>query len=323
MADIEITLVTEAYNHGEGQSLDALRRALGALELSIANRLDREAVLVDSGRNPRIARLLQEEFPSIRHLQCPVEDYESFKEFAAIHARGRIVAYLDGDCVPASDEWLDRLVAPLRAGTATATCGTTIYEGGGVVTALATIMDFGFLIDSRGGAIGCYASNNVAFLRSRRIATCVPAGPMRCRCYAHAQILQREGDPIIHVPEAVVLHELPGLFSERYRRGYDVVAAYWVDPLLPGAQLLQRGLRAIPQLYARGVRGDWRQIDRPHPWLNFSGRRRIAAKMLSPILRLIDLAGLVRALALGPWRRWMPAQAHEMDSGVRSDSRAR
>lgn len=318
MTDIEITLVTEAYNHGEGQSLDALRRALRALEHYAANRLDREAVLVDSGRNLRIARLLQEEFPSIRHLHCPVEDYETFKEFAAIHAQGRIVAYLDGDCVPADDDWLDRLVAPLRAGAATATCGTTIYEGESVVTALATIMDFGFLTDSRGGPIGCYASNNVAFLRSRRIAICVPEGPMRCRCYAHAQLLQRQGDPLIHVPEAVVLHEMPGLLSERYRRGYDVVAAYWVDPQLPGAQLLQRGLRAVPHLYARGVRGDWRQIDRPHPWLNFAGRRKIAAKILSPILRLIDLAGIVRALVLGPWRRWLPPRGHKAGSHARA-----
>ena len=58
-------------------------------------------------------------------------EYDEIKSAAAEAADARIVAYLDGDCLPAGDDWLGTLIAPIVSGEAVATTGFTAYEGGG------------------------------------------------------------------------------------------------------------------------------------------------------------------------------------------------
>ena len=301
---IEISLITEAYNFSEGQSLAALFAALQMLAACSDGYPDREALLIDASGDARIAAMAQRHFPRVRHLHCALNGYEQIKQFAAEQARGRIVAYLDGDCMPSYANWLEKLTAPIRAGQAIATCGTTVYRGDTVLGALTSVMDFGFVTESKGGPIGCYPSNNVAFLRAKRLAIPVPGGALRCRCYAHAQELMRRGQPVVHVPEALVVHEPPPLLAERYRRGYDLVAACWADPRLSQARWLRWSVAAAPLFYAQALLGDWRRLG-PDMVPKSTARRRLLARLLAPWLRLIDLGGIVRALALGPSRRWL------------------
>lgn len=298
----EISLVVETYNLAEGQSARALERALTTVQQLVEQRTDCEALLVDGTPDPRPVERLLARFAHVRHERCPGADYDELKTAGAVAATGRIVVYLDGDCVPDDSGWLDALVGPIRRGEASATCGTTLYEGSGLLRALTTVMDFSFVTAARGGPVGCYPGNNAAFVRELRATVCPPEGPMRCRCYAHAQHLLRSGNPVLHVEDALVWHESPPLFRERFRRGYDLVAACWVDPLLPQARWLRWSVLAAPLFYGWALRWDWRTLDAGHPRLALSGWRRPAAKALAPLLRLLDLAGMARALALGPAR---------------------
>jgi hypothetical protein len=84
----------------------------------------------------------------------------------------------------------------------------------------------------------------------------VPDGKMRCRCYAHAQSLIKRQHPVVLIPEARVLHELPPFFSERFRQGYDIITATWINTDLPETRLLWLGVFAALLFYLRNVLWD-------------------------------------------------------------------
>jgi hypothetical protein len=46
-------------------------------------------------------------------LHVPGKTYDGQKNALAIAAQGEFLVYLDGDCVPCSDDWLERLLSPL------------------------------------------------------------------------------------------------------------------------------------------------------------------------------------------------------------------
>jgi hypothetical protein len=100
-------------------------------------------------------------------------------------------------------------------------------------------------------------------------------------------------------PGARVTHERQAFLPERYRRGFDLVAACWVNPSLPETRLLRLGVLATPLFYLREVVNDQRRL--------YAGRRELGirrwqvpfAMVLLPFLRLADLRGIVRALGPG------------------------
>jgi hypothetical protein len=91
----------------------------------------------------------------------------------------------------------------------------------------------------------------------------------------------------------------------------DVVDAARVDPVLPEAPLLRLGVLAAPLLYAREVALDWRRTIAHGRDLRLDGLRRPVALALFPLLRLVDLAGMVRALARGDLPNAQVGQAGE------------
>jgi hypothetical protein len=230
--DVEVTLVTEAYNLAEGMGFAELEAAVAAVAAIAAAQPRAEALLVDATVDARVDALLARH-PSVRHVPVPGAAYDALKNAAAEAAHGRFVAYMDGDCRPRSPDWLDRLLAPLRDGTAIATAGTTLYDDRSPTGIACSIMDWGFLWDDPGGAVGCYSSNNVAFERALRCSLPAPAGKLRCNCWLHTRQMARNGVKVRHVPDAIVLHQLPEVPKERARRARDLVAACWNDPLLP------------------------------------------------------------------------------------------
>lgn len=305
---LDVTVIVETYNLTEGADFDRLRRVLEYVEQLRKQRLGVQTMLADASEmgqtNDLALGRLAVSYPRLRVVRVPGAGYEGIK-FAAVQAAAtRFIAYVDGDCLPQDDGWLDHLLAPLQSGAAEVTAGTTFYEAETLWSQTLSIMDFGFLLESSGGPIGCYASNNVAFVRARWLQTAPPAGPLRCTCYAHTQQLARQNALVIHLPLAVLRHELPTLFAERWRRGYDLVAVCWADPHLRDARWLRYGVLAAPIFYAQNLALDWRRMSIGTSRFGWSSSKRLAAIGLAALIRLIDLAGIVRALILGPARRW-------------------
>jgi glycosyltransferase involved in cell wall biosynthesis len=292
----EVSVVVESYNHAEGSALERLALALESATGLAGRHGDSEVLVADSSGDSDLVDLLERRFPDVRRIDTKGLGYDGAKMRTATEAGGRFVIFLDGDCVP-DQGWLDRHVSALRAG-AHATSGLTRYEGG-FMAALEGVMDFGFLLPEAPRALACYASNNTGFRRELLLETPVPEGPMRCCCYAHAQLLFRRGTPVRMTPGARVTHERQAFFAERYRRGFDLVAACWVNPSLPETRLLRLGVFATPFFYLREVANDVKRLR--------SGRREVGirrwqlplATVLLPVLRLADVAGIVRALAPG------------------------
>ncbi|HYZ78427.1 MAG TPA: glycosyltransferase [Gaiellaceae bacterium] len=292
---LEVSVVVESYTHGEGSGLARVRQALHAAEAMIDEHGAGEVLVADSSADPALAELLQREFPGARRVDAAGLGYDEAKLLAAEQARGKYVLYLDGDCIP-SEGWLEHHLAALRSGRA-ATGGLTRYDGG-FLGAIGTVLDFGFLLPVEERVLGCYAFNNSGFRRDVMLDAPPPEGPMRCRCYAHAQRLRRRGSSVWMVPGARVRHERQPFFRERYRQGFDMVAARWVDPGLPGARLLKVGPLAAPIFYGHVIR-DWQRLVGSRQDLELTWWQLLPAAMLAALSRLVDLAGMVRALVPG------------------------
>jgi glycosyltransferase involved in cell wall biosynthesis len=291
----EVSVVVESYNHAEGSALERF-----ALSLEAATELvrphDGEVLVADSSGDAELVDLLERRFPAVRRVDTTRLGYDRAKMRAAEEARSPFVVFLDGDCVP-DPGWLERHLAALRDG-AHATSGLTRYEGG-FMAALEGVMDFGFLLPEAPRALACYASNNTGFRRELLLDAPVPDGPMRCNCYAHAQLLLRRGTPVQMTPGARVTHERQAFFAERYRRGFDLVAACWVNPGLPETRLLRLGVLATPFFYLREVANDLNRLRTGRRAVGIRAWQLPFAAALLPVLRLAGVPGIVRALAPG------------------------
>ena len=292
---MSVSLVVESYNLAEGSAVDRFRLALASATQMLEDHGGGELLVTDVG-DPTVAELLDREFPAARRVEARGLGYDEAKFKAAVEATSDVVVYLDGDCVP-QPGWLDAHVEALRNG-AHATTGLTRYDGGWR-GAVESVLDFGFMLPARERVVDCYGSNNSGFRRETLLAVPQPDGPMRCRCYAHAQELRRRGMPVKLVPRARTRHERQPLVRERYRQGFDAVAACWVDRSLPEARLLRLRVFAAPLFYARAVANDWRRVLVGRRDLDLATWQAVASLPVFPLLRLIDLAGMVRALAPG------------------------
>ncbi|MFY9578051.1 MAG: hypothetical protein WAQ33_01890 [Gaiellaceae bacterium] len=289
----ETALIVESYNHAQGSALDRLRLALVAASRIAAACAGVEVLIADSSGDPELPALLGREFPEMRRVDATGLDYDEAKMKAAREARATYVVYLDGDCIPESG-WLDAHLGALKGGAA-ATGGFTRYDRGFLGTVF-SVLDFGFLLPAGERVLGCYAFNNTGFRRDVLLEVPLPDGPMRCRCFAHAQKLLRRGTPVRMVPSARVRHERQPFMRERLRQGYDVVAACWVDPDLRECRWLRLGLLAGPLFYARSVVFDWRRLVQGRRDLELGAAQVALALPLFPFLRLADLVGTMRAL---------------------------
>ena len=297
---MDVTIVTEAYNLTEGQGLRELevatRTVLGLLE----DRPGREGLVMTPCADPRVEALVRGRHPRLRLVCGDGIGYDGLKCLAAEEARGDFVAYLDGDCVPARSDWLERLVGPLRRGEADVAAGLTVYDGTDPLTHACTVLDFGFLLDAEpSGSIGCYASNNVAFPTELRRRVRPSHEVMRCNCYQHAQLLLHHGYRVRCFPEAFVLHQLPDVRKERWRRGYDLVAASWLNPDLSEAGWIESSEAIVARLVEENLAQDRRRL--AHFARQLRWRRGLASRVrrLLPRLRRLDAIGIRRALRDG------------------------
>jgi hypothetical protein len=167
-------------------------------------------------------------------------------------------------------------------------------------------LDFGFLFPVADRELRCYASNNAGFRRETLAACPVPNGPLRCNCYTHANLLRSRGTPARMLTQAAMAHEEQPFWEERFRRGHDQIAACWTNPDLPEARLIKLGPLAAPLFYGRDVWLDWRRLFQGRRDLGLSRVQAGIGLVIFPILRLPDLAGMLRALVTRPKARGLP-----------------
>lgn len=293
-----VSFVIETYNLGEGTAQNQFLSALKAATIA-ARTCGGEVIVVDVCGDPEIAAIIAKSGVSVRVVEAVDLSYDDAKMKAAGEARGDVIVYLDSDCEPEGSWHLELLAAlkshPDKAGVG----GFTRYAGKGVIPALMSVMDFGFLFPVRERPIACYAFNNAAFHRRTLIDCPISRGPVRCGCFAHAQELLRRGMPMILAPRARVFHDLPPIFRERTRQGYDTIGACWANSRLPEARWLRLGILSVPLFYSLRVVLDWKRLGVGFRDLGLSLPGLCLALALAPLLRLLDIYGMIRAFAVG------------------------
>jgi hypothetical protein len=296
-----VTLVTEAYNLAEGQSEAAFVRALEAVNRIATQDKDVEAIVLDPTPGNIAAPIIADRFPRLRARHVPGMSYDGQKNAAAMAARGEFLIFLDGDCVPKSPNWLTQILGPFAQPNVHAVGGLTLYEGDDAMSKAMSVLDWGFLFETgANGDLGCYASNNVAFRRQTYLSVMPPdEGILRCYCYKHAQMLMRAGMPVRAQHEALVLHELPDIETERLRRGYDYAAALWADPALEDAADIALDDGFIDRILADNAAMAARRLEKAPGALGVG--QGAAEEIIAEIDRLmvIDRRGLVDALTHG------------------------
>jgi hypothetical protein len=326
-----VTVVTETYNLAHGQDFDRLCGVLGALTDAVVQ-MDggpHEVLLIDASDDRRVAELVATTpVPAphtLRHVRVPTAiGYDTVKDLASELAHGDVVVFIDGDCAPVASpaEWLRAMVDALRTTGAPGVTGSTLYDGDTPWRLASSVLDFGFVFDHPGGPVGCYLSNNSAFVRATRVGdTCVDG--LRCSCYLHAQRFVRQGTPMRHVddPRALVRHEYPPFVDERLRRGYDAVVVARADQATTLEATVFRGGRLYDATIgvARFLRRQWcsdrararevcalAQVSRPVLWATL-------ASVL--VQRAVEVVGMWRAI-------WLPADARWRHTVSLDDARA-
>jgi len=303
----QVSLIIETYNLVEGTDHDRFANALRSATVA-AQRCDGELLVTDVCGGPEVARLVMEAAPEARLLNAVGMCYDEAKMLAAAEARGESLVYLDSDCEPLG-RWPDELLDAMRSQPAApGVGGFTRYRGGGVLAAVMSVMDFGFLLPRCERPLACYAFNNAAFRRRALVACPIKGDGLRCGCFAHAQRLLRQGTPLMLAPDAVAIHDLPPIVRERSRQGHDTIAACWANPALPEARWLRWGMLSVPVFMAFRIILDWRRLLVGFRDLDLGIPGLIAAVPLVPVLRLIDGIGMAHAFWVGrrgvPWGGW-------------------
>lgn len=301
------SLVVETYNLVEGTDRGRFHEVLRTAAAA-ANAIGGEVLVTDACGGQEVRRIVADAAPGARILDAVGLSYDQAKMLAASEAAGEALVYLDADCEPVG-RWPGALLDALAAAPeAPGVGGFTRYAGDSVLAAVMSVMDFGFLYPVRSRPLACYAFNNAAFHRDALVECPLSAGTLRCGCFAHAQRLLRRGAPMILAPEAKAIHDLPPIVRERTRQGHDTIAACWDNPALPEAGLLRLGVLSVPLFYGMRVALDWRRLLQGFRSLGLSPAGLAVALTAVPLLRLLDLGGMVHAFAVGrgarPWGGW-------------------
>lgn len=122
MADaFDISIVVRTLN--EAKWLPTLLEALDKQELQ---GMTTEVVVVDSGSTDGTFELASERGCSMVQISKSEFTFGRSLNYGCDAARGKWLVFVSGHCVPATDNWLTALVAPLRDGTCSYTYGRQI-----------------------------------------------------------------------------------------------------------------------------------------------------------------------------------------------------
>ncbi|MDL5534483.1 glycosyltransferase, partial [Bifidobacterium longum] len=96
-----VSVIIPVYNDAEG-----LRKCLHALSVQEPRRGGYEVIVVDNASTEDIKSVV-DQFPNVKYLLHKKPGSYSSRNFGALHAAGSVLAFTDGDCVPAQD-WLKK-----------------------------------------------------------------------------------------------------------------------------------------------------------------------------------------------------------------------
>jgi glycosyltransferase involved in cell wall biosynthesis len=213
-----------------------------------------EVVVVDSGSTDgtpaiaaaagcRVVQIRREEFSFGRSLNIGCDA-----------ARGRVFVFVSGHCVPASAEWLEKLIHPIESGDATITYGRQL---GGPSTRFSERQIFAKYFPAAAGtrASGFFCNNANAAVR---------AEAWRARRFNEqltgledlelARRVVEAGGVVQYVPSAAVFHHHDETWSQVTRRFEREALA--LQTIMPEIHL--GGLTALRYFVAASL-GDWRR----------------------------------------------------------------
>jgi hypothetical protein len=230
-------------------------------------------------------------------------NYFDAKNVGVASARGGIVTFLDGDCIPQAD-WLEKLVAPLAEG-ADVVAGYVRYHPRNALARALSVPDFGYIVaDEDGGASG-FSLGNVAFRREILLANPLDHRLVRNGgggCYNLYHRLKAKGARIVYAPGARVLHGLDwsglGFIRKHWGRGYDGLEVYRLDSdhVFRGTRWYRRfGILALVALSARRTLVDWHRIVRYRRQIGIGVVGVPFYAMLAMALRGVELGGSIAA----------------------------
>lgn len=245
-----ISIVVETWNlRGV---IEPLRELLAALA---PQREAAELIVTHSGIPSSLRRELGDDIQWIE-LDANAGYYDHKNRGFAV-ARGDVVAFIDGDCAPATD-WLAELTRPIVDGAARVVAGHTSYRG--ELATLANQLDFPYFHQDRArGTVRNFFANNVAF--ARETFTGYPELAMfHGQCQVLGLQLLARNIAIHHAPTAHVIHAWPGgakaWIEVRLLRGADTASLlpYVLRHYLPRGARIAAHLGRVPALAVLAAR---------------------------------------------------------------------
>lgn len=298
---VVVETVTVRHDHDHGPLADALARTMEAVcRQTVA--LHEVLVVLDPSIGEPEEASVRLRYPEVRIVRADKANYFAEKNAGVRAATGDLVAFLDGDCVPA-ETWAETLIGAFTDRVVAVT-GETRYEGGSFAARTFSVPDFGNAMERRGSSTAIML-NNVAFLRE--VAEANPLEeriPRNGGCFLLYHRLRTAGAVMVYESRATVTHELDvgglGFVRKHFDRGFDGVVAYRCDDtgVLRGTSILQRfGPFGLTALSLRRILLDWVNLARHRQQVGIGA---IAVPYYAAVLALtrsIELVGGLTALA--------------------------
>jgi glycosyltransferase involved in cell wall biosynthesis len=221
----DLTFVVETLNLRDEHDFSPLDASLAALRAQSIDPSRYEIiVVVDPDAEPALERHLAENWPGVRYLAAPGAHYYAMKNAGARAALGRIVGYVDADCI-VSPGWATAMIEALDGNTS-ASCAVGRYDTHDSDTsafAQAFLVSlFGHQCGRAHRDITSIAASNCALRRDD-----VTAEPWHEQPYFHgpdvekASSITERGGRIVAVPAAESRHDHePGLAAQHGRGVY-------------------------------------------------------------------------------------------------------
>lgn len=291
-----VTTVDYAY---QGDRTVALLKAMMAALAAQDFAGPVEFLLIES--SDRVAEVpsdLTQILPSLKILAVPLSTSYELMNAGVRAATGDIVAFVNGDCVPAPD-WIRRLVDALRAHPeAAGVSGLTLYEGDGFRDRVMALLSRSYLDPGRAGLTRFFSNNNGAMRREAWLRHPLPveAGPYGSRLQTEA--IRRAGGRLVFEPRMRLVHDYEGWGMERDIRrhhGFSTVITRRVDSAMPYAWLVRLGYAAIPIIAAAKILDSWGDCLRCAHHHRVRWYEVPAAMAITVVLHLMEIPGMIRA----------------------------
>ena len=296
MSEPLLSVIVETWN--ADQEVPAkLRRLLAALERQTLSFASMEVLIAaDEEWAPGLAAL-PDEHANVVVVPLRASGVFSMNNAALERARGRYIAYLHSDIVPASD-WAEQLVSALEGGADVAV-GRTRYEPGTLIARTTSLFDFGHVQTGRDGRATNIISNSLALRRDVALLhRFADAAGSSGGCYLLSRELDRDARTVVYVPEAFAVHDDDvsglGFVRKRLRVGSDLVRLARLDggEVIRERRLLRLGPLAPFAVAAGRVAFD---LDRFVRYRRELGVRPYALPyyaLASVVMRSIELVGV-------------------------------